>query len=88
MYSIFDWKEFELLSYRWTFLESTEISATEEPNALEKGTSSVYGIADIKWEGTNSVYGIAEIKPEGTSSVYTISEIKLENSFSSFVLHE
>ena len=36
MYSIFDWKEFELLSYRWTFLESTEISATEEPNALEK----------------------------------------------------
>ena len=36
MYSIFDWKEFELLSYRWAFLESTEISASEEPNALKK----------------------------------------------------
>ena len=36
MYSIFDWKEFELLSYRWVFLESTEISASEETNALEK----------------------------------------------------
>ena len=35
-YSIFDWKEFELLSYRWVFLESTEISASEEPNASEK----------------------------------------------------
>ena len=36
MYSVFDWKEFEILSYRWAFLESTEISASEEPNALEK----------------------------------------------------
>ena len=36
MYSIFDWKEFEILSYRRAFLESTEISASEEPNALEK----------------------------------------------------
>ena len=36
MYSIFDWKEFELLSYRCAFLESTEISASEELNALEK----------------------------------------------------
>ena len=36
MYSIFDWKEFELLSYRQAFLESTEISASEEQNALEK----------------------------------------------------
>ena len=36
MYSIFDWKEFELLSYRWAFLESTEISASEEPNVLKK----------------------------------------------------
>ena len=36
MYSIFDWKEFEILSYRQAFLESTEISASEEPNALKK----------------------------------------------------
>ena len=36
MYSIFDWKEFELLSYRQAFLESTEINAPEEQNALEK----------------------------------------------------
>ena len=33
MYSIF---EFELLSYRQAFLESTEISTSEEQNALEK----------------------------------------------------
>ena len=46
-----------------------------------KGTSSVYGIADIKQEGTSSVYGIADIKREGTSSVYTVSEIKQENPF-------
>ena len=36
MYSVFDWKEFEILSYRQAFLESTEISASEELNALEK----------------------------------------------------
>ena len=67
MYSVFDWKEFEILSYRWAFreyrnqcfwrikcfgkgtstlyavaeikrpiLDSTKISASEEPNALEK----------------------------------------------------
>ena len=74
MYSVFDWKEFEILSYRRVCLESTEISASEELNALEKGTSSVYGVADIKWEGT--------------SSVYAISEIKWEMPFSHSVLHE
>ena len=36
MYSIFDWKEFEILSYRRAFLQSMEIRASEEPNALEK----------------------------------------------------
>ena len=36
MYRVFDWKEFEILSYRWAFLESTEISASEELNTLEK----------------------------------------------------
>ena len=36
MYSIFDRKEFEILSYRQAFLESTKISASEEPNALKK----------------------------------------------------
>ena len=36
MYTIFDWKEFELLSYRWAFSESTKISASEETNGLEK----------------------------------------------------
>ena len=73
VYSVFDF-EFELLSYRQAFLESTEISASEEPNALEKITSSVNGIV--------------EIKQEGTSSVYTVLEIKWENPFSSLVLHE
>ena len=36
MYSVFDWKEFELLSYRWVFLESTKTSASEELNSSEK----------------------------------------------------
>ena len=36
MYSIFDWKEFEILSYRQAFLQSTEIRASEELNALKK----------------------------------------------------
>ena len=36
MYSVFDWKKFEILSYRRAFLESTKISASEEPNAFEK----------------------------------------------------
>ena len=36
MYSLFDWKEFEILSYRQVFLQSTEIRASEEPNALKK----------------------------------------------------
>ena len=80
-------KNFELLSYRQAFLESTEISASEE-KCFGKGTSSVDGIADIKWEGTSSVYGIVDIKWEGTSSVYTVSEIKRENPISSLVLHE
>ena len=41
-----------------------EISASEELNALEKGTSSVYSVADIKWEGRSSVYAVSEIKQE------------------------
>ena len=36
MYCVFDWKEFEILPHRQAFLESTEISASEELNALEK----------------------------------------------------
>ena len=36
MYSVFDWKVFEIISYRWVFLESTKISVSEEPNALER----------------------------------------------------
>ena len=36
VYSVFDSKVFEIISYRQAFLESTKISASEEPNALEK----------------------------------------------------
>ena len=36
MYSIFDWKEFEILSYKQAFLQSMEIRTSEEPNALKK----------------------------------------------------
>ena len=32
-------------------------------------------------KGTSSVYGVVDIKQEGTSSVYTVSENKWENSF-------
>ena len=54
-------------------MESSKISVSEEQNALETGTSSVYGVADIK--------------QEDTSSGYTVSEIKWENSISSLILH-
>ena len=47
-----------MLSYRRAFLESTEISASEELNAL------AYGIADIRWEGRSSDYAVSEIKLE------------------------
>ena len=36
MYSVFDWKEFEIISYRRAFLESTKLSASAEPTALQK----------------------------------------------------
>ena len=42
-----------------------------------------------KWfgKGTTSVYGIADIKQEGRSSDYVVSEIKWEMPFSLSVLH-
>ena len=37
--------------------------------------------------GTSSVYGVADIRQEGRSSDYAVSEIKWEMSFSPSVLH-
>ena len=74
MYSVLDRKKFEILSYRLAFLESTEISASEELNVLEKAPAQFYGIADIKWEGTSSVYAIAEIKREMPFSPVVLHE--------------
>ena len=39
-------------------------------------------------KGTSSVYGIADIKREGRSSDYAVSEIKREMQFSPSVLYE
>ena len=49
----FDWKEFQLLSYRRAFLESTKISASKEQNALEKApvqfmVLQILSISEIK----------------------------------------
>ena len=51
MYSVFDWKEFEILSYRQAFLESTEISASEEINALEKAPAQVMALRILSGKG-------------------------------------
>ena len=51
MYSVFDWKEFEILSYRQAFLESTEISASEELNALEKAPAQFMALWILSGKG-------------------------------------
>ena len=51
MYSVFDWKEFEILSYRQTFLESTEISTSEELNALEKAPAQFMALRILSGKG-------------------------------------
>ena len=51
MYSVFDWKEFEILSYRQAFLESTEISASEELNALEKAPAQFMALRILSRKG-------------------------------------
>ena len=51
MYSVFDWKEFEILSYRQAFLESTEISASEELNALEKAPAQFMALQILSGKG-------------------------------------
>ena len=57
------------------------------PKYFGKGTTSAYGVADIKREGRSSDYAIADIKQKGRSSDYVISEIKWEMPFSPSVLH-
>ena len=51
MYSVFDWKEFEILSYRQAFWESTEISASEELNALEKAPAQFMALRILSGKG-------------------------------------
>ena len=57
------------------------------PKWFGKGTTSVYGIVDIKREGRSSDYAVADIKREGRSSDYVVLEIKREMPFSPSVLH-
>ena len=51
IYSVFDWKEFEILSYRQTILESTEISASKELNALEKAPAQFMALRILSGKG-------------------------------------
>ena len=51
MYSVFDWKEFEILSYRQAFLESTKISASEEINTLEKAPAQFMALRILSRKG-------------------------------------
>ena len=67
-------------------LESTEISASEEPNGLEKAPVQFMALWILSGKAQFSLWHM-DIKQEGTSSVYTISEIKWKNQFSSFILH-
>ena len=51
MYSVFDWKEFEILSYWQAFLVSTKISASEEINALEKAPAQFMALRILSGKG-------------------------------------
>ena len=51
MYSVFGWKEFEILSYRQAFLETTKISASEELNALEKAPAQFMALRILSRKG-------------------------------------
>ena len=51
MYSVFDWKEFEILSYNQAFLESTKLSASEELNALEKAPAQFMALQILSGKG-------------------------------------
>ena len=51
IYSVFDWKEFEILSYRQAFLESTEIIPSEELNALEKAPAQFMVLQILSGKG-------------------------------------
>ena len=51
MYSVFDWKEFKIFSYRRAFLESTEISASEDLNALEKAPPQIIPLRILSGKG-------------------------------------
>ena len=51
MYSVFDWKKFKILSYRRAFLESTEISASEDLNALEKAPPQIIPLRILSRKG-------------------------------------
>ena len=51
MYCVFDGKEFEILSYRQAFLESTEKGASEELNALEKAPAQFMALRILSLKG-------------------------------------
>ena len=63
MYSVLTEKNLKYYHTGGHFLESTEISASEDLNAL-KGTTSDYAVADIKREGSSSDYAVSEIRRE------------------------
>ena len=61
MYSVFDWKEFQILSYMQAFLESTEISASEELNALEKAPAQFMALQILSRKGEVQIMPFREL---------------------------
>ena len=57
-------KNFKILSYRWAFLESTEISASEDLNALEKAPPQIMPLQILSGKGEVQIMWFREIKRE------------------------
>ena len=65
MYSVFDWKEFKILSYRRAILESTEISASEDLNALEKAPSQFMALWTLSRKGEVQIMPLRILSGKG-----------------------
>ena len=57
------------------------------PKCFGKGTSSVYGIADIKWKGKVQIMPLRILSGKGEVQIMSFSEIKQDMPFSPSVLH-
>ena len=75
MCSIFDLKEFEILSYRQAFLESTEISASEDLNALEKAPSQFMALRILGRKGEVHIMPLQILSGKGEVQIMSFRKL-------------